>query len=245
MGQSPSRARSSDHPLLVLDALAARALRRLAGSRRVRVAIFSGRPLDSLLDVCRSLDGVYLVAEHGAVIRDPDGRLIHCEPSVDVSVREAANRECAGFLRGIDGLRLAVRPGGIVLGLRTVEPARRSALAEVFRWIATKHGAAVIEGRHWLEARFVADTKGAALSWLMGDTPDDAVVYAGDDPTDDTAMSIARRAPLSLVFHVRSHERPVARKVVDAVLPDRVRWGEILRELANAADARAITHHAS
>lgn len=79
----------------------------------------------------------------------------------------------------------------------------------------------------------------------MGDAPDDAVFYAGDDPTDDTAMSIARRAPLRLVFHIRSHERPVARRVVDAVLPDRARWGDILCELANAADAREITHHAS
>lgn len=222
------------------DPVAVSALRAIAATERARVVILSGRPIDSVARICADIEGAYLVGEHGAVIRDPDGRLIFCQPSAEVAARDGLRKRLRAFLPRVDGARIASRPRGVVLGLRCVDRARRSAVASVFHWLAAESGAQVIEGKHWLEARFEPSTKGEALETLLGWGGEDAVVCAGDDPTDDAAFLVARRAPANLVFHVGSPERPAARKVVDAVLPDRARWGEILVGLA-----RGLAHESA
>lgn len=219
-----------------LDALAVRSLRRLAGLDRVEVVVLSGRTIDSLTRICAPLEGAYLVADHGAVIQAPDGTLLACEPSADVDARDRLWAQVTSYLPRIPGLRVQAKPRGVLIGLRNVERLRRGAIEAVFRAIASRMGATVFEGKHWFEARLVAATKGEALETLLEWGAGDAVVCAGDDPTDDATFNVARRRRSSLIFHIRSAERPAARTYVDAVLPDRARFGEVLADIADALE---------
>ncbi len=164
----------------------AAAVARLAGSPGTSVALVSGRSLTSLRTVADPPDGVVLVASHGAEV---DG----APPALDDAARAAlaaATREVEAVVAGSPGTSAETKPAGVVLHTRRAAPdvAARAARA-VLDGPAARPGVHAMEGKAVVELSVVEASKGAAVRALRERLGVDAVLFAGDDVTDETALS--------------------------------------------------------
>ncbi|MFL6099021.1 MAG: trehalose-phosphatase [Actinomycetales bacterium] len=161
------------------------------------VVLVSGRALESLSAVSgvRDGDGVSLVGSHGAeasLRQRPTGR-----PASIGMTREEGERleQVTAALRTIaatdPGLDVELKPTGSVLHTRrAADDVARRAEDEALRGPGSWPGVHAIRGKSVVELAVVETSKGAALQRLRADLGVPAVLYAGDDVTDETAFSV-------------------------------------------------------
>lgn len=162
---------------------ASRAVADLAAQDGVTVALVSGRALTDLRSVADPPDDVVLVASHGAEVAGAPG------PEVP---REVLDRVVAG-LEAVaaqhPGTAIEHKPAAAVLHTRR---AARDVAADATR--AALEAAGAVEGAHVLQGKEVVEVsvveadKGTALLALADRLGVDAVLYAGDDVTDEHAF---------------------------------------------------------
>jgi trehalose 6-phosphate phosphatase len=173
------------------------AVRALAALDGVEVALVSGRAMASLRRVTGVEDDglLTLVGSHGAEIamRHLDGGSQAAEAMTAeqaallvrvVGALEHIRRNDAGH-----GLDVEVKPSGAVLHTRRVpdDVARRAeaaALAGPGSW----PGVHAIRGKSVVELSVIETSKGIALQRLRSALDIEAILYAGDDVTDETAF---------------------------------------------------------
>jgi trehalose 6-phosphate phosphatase len=223
-----------------LDAATRAVLCRLARLKRVRLAVVTGR---SLGDVSPRLEGIgplWISAEHGAVLVDPHRR-VHAAAQVVPDHRVGALRQrAAEIARLFAGAVVEVKQLGVALHFRTVDPTRHQALLEMFRLVCAIERAEILLGRLVVEGRFSSADKGIALARILGELPRDlAFVYAGDDLTDEPALSMASLAENGLGLYVRSKERPSPTTRVSGFLEGPAEWVHLLGLFADALEAEA------
>ncbi len=151
------------------------------------VALVSGRALADLSLVSQMPQGVHLVGSHGAEFEsgwtDP---LSSAQMLLHQQVREAL----AAIVKEKPGVALEVKPASIAVHTRL---APREVAADVIE--AVRHGPATWTGVHTmagkevLELGVVKADKGKALDTLRRQLHADAVVFLGDDVTDETAFA--------------------------------------------------------
>lgn len=187
---------------LVPDAEAARpvpanaeaidALARLDG---VTVAYVSGRPLEALHRLASPPAGALLIGSHGAEadlqgVSDGDAAP-HLEPlALSDDQAEARRRLIVAFeelAADVDGAWVEHKPAGAGMHVRRVEDqARGDALLERAQVAAEGiEGAHAKSGKRVLEAVVVQATKGEGIERLRDHVHPDAVLFAGDDVTDE------------------------------------------------------------
>jgi trehalose 6-phosphate phosphatase len=131
------------------------------------------------------------------------------------------------------GARVETKPSSVALHYRDVHDAKQEALVEMFRMACIAHRARPLLGRKVVEGRLGQGDKGAALEYIVSCLPrGTALVYVGDDVTDEPALSYAHRHPLGLALHVVSDERVAPRVHVNGWLAEPAEWLEILEALA-------------
>jgi trehalose 6-phosphate phosphatase len=199
-------------------------LRELPGTR---VALVSGRALDSLEHVSDLPDDVLLVGSHGIELRldDPDDAvLLNAKERRDVEVLEEVLGEVAG---AIDDVWLEPKPAGFALHTRLATPhaSRVAHLVALSETTAEIDGLTVRSGKNVLEFAVRSTTKGEAVEHLRRYVDADAVLYAGDDVTDEDAF--AALGPGDLALKSGSGETVAAHRVAG---PDEV--AEVLATLA-------------
>ena len=179
------------------------AVRALAGMPGVRVALVSGRALESLEEVSHAPAGVVLVGSHGLERRMGDGRLLTppLAPHLLQALDELGARVRAVAARA-PGSLVEVKPTSVSLHTRGVSDpslARRaeSEVREAARGIPGVH---VMEGKRLVELAVQLGDKGQALEQLRTSPGADAVFYAGDDTTDERAFAVL--GPQDLGVHV-------------------------------------------
>lgn len=154
------------------------ALRRLAELPETWVAIVSGRQRHELVD--RFGDGdILLVGEHGA---DWGGPPPDAPPSL-VRARErvqAAASATAGSLVEHKGR-------SVTFHYRRAHHAER-AVQDLRIWASTEPELRIIEGKAILELSVATADKGDAVVALRRDLEADAVVFLGDDVTDESVF---------------------------------------------------------
>jgi trehalose 6-phosphate phosphatase len=175
------------------------AVRRLATLPGVEVALVTGRAMASL----RAVSGVggeepiSVVGSHGAetAVRSGLGGLSPAQ-SMTPAAQELLDRiiaslgEIAAAGGLASGLDVEVKPAGAVLHTRR-------AAADVAKWAtdqvlagpASWDGVHVTRGKSVVEFAVTMTSKGVALQQLRAVTAADAVLYAGDDVTDETAFA--------------------------------------------------------
>lgn len=170
------------------------AINSLATCTNTTVAIVSGRPLDGLRDVISVPENVVLVGSHGAESwvggHETGPRLTADEHSLLESVCSAVEVVAARYA----GARVERKPSGCGLHTRLSsaqdgEAARRDALAAV----ANLTGAARVTeryGKDILEFMVRSADKGTALEWLRELTSATAVIFLGDDVTDEDGFQV-------------------------------------------------------
>ncbi|MFZ4896084.1 trehalose-phosphatase [Plantibacter sp. Mn2098] len=155
-----------------------------------RVALVSGRAVDSLVRVAQLPDSVLLAGSHGVEIR-----LDHAGDTIALNEEEEAQREALsvilhGVAQNFDNVWIERKPAGFALHTRLASE-EDSRIAHLEALAHTKDeisGLTVREGKNVLEFSVRTATKGEAVEHLRRYTKADAVFYAGDDVTDEDAF---------------------------------------------------------
>ena len=168
------------------------AVLRLLALPGTRVALVSGRALGSLEEVAQLPDEALLVGSHGIEIRlDPGDDAVRLDETelAKVGVLEDVLK---GIARGIDNVWIEDKPAGFALHTRLATD-RHSRVAHVVALSEARaevEGVTVREGKNVLEFSVRSTTKGEAVQHLRRYTGATAVLYAGDDVTDEDAFAV-------------------------------------------------------
>jgi alpha,alpha-trehalase len=191
------------------DAVLSEAMRDTIGrlAARCTVAIVTGRSLEVVKDFLR-LDGLTCAAEHGFDIAEPGGRRVHPEgiesflPTLDDA--EAALRT---RLHGIEGALIERKRYSVAAHYRLVARDAVPVVAEVVDALLAAHpGLRKLDGKRVYELQPRLDwDKGKAVLWLLQSfgLAGEAVIYLGDDKTDEDAFRAIRGHGIGIVVRDR------------------------------------------
>jgi trehalose-phosphatase len=212
-------------------------LSRLARLPRVQLAVLTGRSLGDVSARLQGISPLWISAEHGAVLRDPQRRL-YVPTSVPSDARIALLATRAQEIANLHpGALVEPKQLGVALHHRGVDPLRVQSLVDAFRLVCGALRAEWLPGRQVVEGRFADEDKGVALARILAVMPADlSYVYAGDDTTDEPALSMASLAENGLGLYVSSTERPSPRARVSGILDGPSEWLRILRHFADALE---------
>jgi trehalose 6-phosphate synthase/phosphatase len=167
------------------------ALVRLPG---VRLALVSGRHLADLRKVASPPPGTLLVGSHGAEMTDPRGGDATVQTPLDADACELLKRittELELISAVHKGTHVEVKPTGAVLHTRQAKrQVAAKATQEALDGPAVWPGVHLTVGKEVVELAVVAATKGTALRRLRAATGADAILYVGDDVTDERAFAV-------------------------------------------------------
>lgn len=164
---------------------AAEALRRLATPSRVELALVSGRTLEDLRRLADPPPGALLVASHGAEV---DG----APPILDEAARALLADVLAGLRAVVEAhpaTELETKPaGGVLHTRRAARDVATAATDAVLAGPASLPGVHALRGKEVVELSVLDTDKGRALDALRRRLGVVAVLYAGDDVTDEHAF---------------------------------------------------------
>ncbi|RFA16581.1 trehalose-phosphatase [Subtercola boreus] len=168
------------------------AVLRLLALPATRVALISGRAMESLEHVANLPDSVLLVGSHGV-----EFRLDTPDATVDLDTAELEQVDVLSELledvaAGLDQVWIEPKPAGFALHTRlaTERDSRIAHLQALSETRAEIAGLTVREGKNVLEFSVRSATKGEALLHLKEYAKATAVLYAGDDVTDEDAFAV-------------------------------------------------------
>lgn len=175
------------------------AVLRLLRMPDTRVALVSGRALQSLIAVSELPDTALLVGSHGLEIRldAPPQLTLDTAEIRQVGVLEEVLGEVAG---AVDQVWLESKPAGFALHTRlaTERNSRLAHLVALSEARAEVEGLTVRHGKNVLEFSVRSTTKGEAIEHLRQYTQADAVFFAGDDVTDEDGFAALGPGDLGL-----------------------------------------------
>ncbi|KQX61559.1 trehalose-phosphatase [Angustibacter sp. Root456] len=208
------------------------AVRDLAAAPGVTVVLVSGRARDDLLALT-SLDphgDVLVIGSHGAERpRWPREGERDDPPALDDDARERLAQVQArleAVAAAHPGSHVEHKPTAAVLHTRQlVSGNSQTVAAQALATLAEVPDVHVTRGKEVVEAAVIETSKGAALAWLRDQVGARAVLYLGDDVTDETVFRSLDETDLGI--KVGDGETAAAQRVDD---PEAVR--DLLRHLA-------------
>lgn len=167
----------------------AAALRELAQLPRTTTALISGRALDSLRLVASPEPETLLIGSHGAETwTGPDGAPLELTASQAEILRRATDA-VQQVVDAHPGTVLERKPAGVVLHTRTADADTAAAATSAARNATSElDGVHLSDGKSVLELSVVQTDKGKGLQSLRDVAGATAVVFAGDDVTDEHAL---------------------------------------------------------
>jgi len=169
-----------DPSAAVAHAPAVAALVALADFPNVRSAIISGRSLDTLATLVDTPPSVTLIGDHGA-------RLSRLDPEALRTV-EAVSEALAVVAGDFAGAMVEQKSLGAALHYRHVVDPEKA--ADAARAVGARFGVRIIEGKRVVEIVVGDGDKGAAIEELRSSESCDAVVFFGDDVTDEDVFAV-------------------------------------------------------
>jgi trehalose 6-phosphate phosphatase len=155
------------------------------------VALLSGRGLADLAAVSGFGHPIRLVGSHGGEFDDGDANSL-----LDPAQRALLDRltaELRELVAGEPGVALEDKPAGVAVHVRNAPPEVATRVLDAVRaGPAARDGVEVTPGKAVLDLSVVRMDKGAALEVLRERLDADAVLFAGDDVTDETAFARLR-----------------------------------------------------
>lgn len=199
------------------------ALRVLTTLRRTAVAAVSGRARADLAAVGHLPEGVLLVGSHGAELED----VAHDDVA---ERRDALLDDVRRVTAGVPGVDLEPKPAGVAVHVRAAARTDAAAVLDALRaGPALLPGVVAMPGKEVLELSVVSTDKGEALEVLRRRTGATAIVFLGDDRTDESAF--ARLGPADVGVKVGPGATAAEHRVPDPQV--------VAGVLALLADARA------
>ena len=186
------------HPsLAVVPAETRRVIARLASRDGVSVALVSGRGAHDARRLV-SVENVWTIGNHGAEVMDPAGEVV-VDPEIVRFGPQVARmaRTLEPLLSPLKGVHLENKGWSLSVHYRAADEGIIPRLSAVVEGEAARNGLRMTLGKKVLEVRPpVLVDKGTAVYQLarnLGALGDDAaVVFAGDDVTDEDAFRVLR-----------------------------------------------------
>lgn len=179
-------------------------LQELAGLSATEVALLSGRARVDLARLSGASDPLVLVGSHGAELPDD-------VPAVGGATAEApgtANGDrlaeviaaVTGITDGIDGVLLETKPVSVAVHVRNVadRDRARAASEEILAGPGSWPGVHVTTGKEVVELSVRRVDKGAAISALRARFAATAVIFVGDDVTDERGFAVLQAADVGI-----------------------------------------------
>jgi trehalose 6-phosphate synthase/phosphatase len=167
------------------------AIERLASSDDTRVAIVSGRALDSLNQVASPPDGTLLSGSHGVELQLDAGVATIDLRDAELAKLERLSEILDDVAAEADGAWIEQKPAGRALHTRKLNAEAGTALQKVAREKVAGElvGITVRTGKAVLEFAVRSSDKGESLTRLRQHVGATATVYVGDDVTDEDAFA--------------------------------------------------------
>ena len=163
-------------------AAAAGALRALAVLPATSAALISGRALADLAVLSGLGEPVHLVGSHGAEF---DTGFTH---DIDSALLQRICDELAAIARRYPGVTVEPKPASVALHVRNADPDDGAAALAAARAASSGWSAQLTAGKAVLEFAVIVTDKGEALDILRHRDEASAVVFFGDDVTDEKAF---------------------------------------------------------
>ena len=169
------------------------AVRALAGLPGTTVVMVSGRGRDDLAAVSGFGPPVHLVGSHGSEFDDALGARLGRDELLTPAQRERRTHlvdELRAMVDDAPGSRLELKPAGAAVHVRGVDPGVGTALLDRVRsGPARRDGVDATEGKDVIDLAVLETTKGSAVDALRAELGADAVLFAGDDVTDESVFT--------------------------------------------------------
>jgi trehalose-phosphatase len=163
------------------------ALRALASLPNTHVALISGRALRDLAVLAGLPDEVHLVGSHGSEFD------LDFAESLDPAAKQLRDRlleELQDIARTGNGLSIEIKPASIAFHYRTApDDVAHRAVQAVLEGPAAIEGVVTKQGKKVVELGVNAQDKGDALATIRSRVGASAVIYFGDDRTDEDAFA--------------------------------------------------------
>jgi trehalose-phosphatase len=162
------------------------AVRALAALPQTTVAVVSGRALRDLATLSRLPSEVHLVGSHGSEF--DIGFVQRLAPDL-IELRTQLQKAIEEITRGRPGVRLEPKPASIAVHFRTASEQDAVQVQEAIRvGPASWPGVHVTRGKQVIELLVLATHKGTAIDVLRRQLGASAVLFVGDDVTDENAF---------------------------------------------------------
>ncbi|WP_159614005.1 trehalose-phosphatase [Glutamicibacter sp. JC586] len=197
---SPLVDRPEDARPLPASALAFETLSQQPG---VHTALVSGRNLASLAAVYPEPMPQICIGSHGAERRLPESLRAHWDDQPLTMVQSERLKSLSQALEMVakthENVTLEYKPSATVLHVRrATREVGISAIAEAKHALNSIHGVKLLEGKSVLEASVHQGDKGESLTWLRELLQVDAVLFVGDDVTDENGFKVLTPADLGV-----------------------------------------------
>ncbi|MEM7754343.1 MAG: trehalose-phosphatase [Planctomycetota bacterium] len=163
------------------------ALRALADLPNTHVALVSGRALKDLAELSQAPDHLHLVGSHGSEFDLDFAANLEPEQSELKSRVEAALTDLVGEH---PGCTVEAKPASVAFHYRNADAKVGAAAVELIeRGPAAWPGVFVKSGKMVIELAVVSTSKGTALNVIRGRVGASAIVFMGDDVTDEDGFA--------------------------------------------------------
>jgi trehalose 6-phosphate phosphatase len=217
------------------------ALRALAALPNTSVAVISGRALRDLALMSRLPREVHLVGSHGSEI---DAGFAQSLPPERLGVLDEMVARLERIVEATPGARLELKPASVALHVRHVE--RGLAPITVERAVDVAHALGDVQvryGHEVVELSVVRTDKGEALNRVRHVVGATAVLFIGDDQTDEDAFATLSGPDLGIrVGHGPTCAAARVASPVDVAIT-LARLGELRHQWLFGAMATAIERH--
>jgi trehalose 6-phosphate phosphatase len=171
---------------------AADALTALAGLPSTSVALISGRALSVLRELSGAPPSVHLVGSHGAEF---DTGFVH---EVDEVLLGRITTSLNAIAANRPGVTVETKPASVALHVRNASADDGDAALGEARAASQAWDAHLTEGKAVLEFAVISTDKGEAVDILREQTGATAVVFFGDDVTDEKAFRRMREVDVGV-----------------------------------------------
>ncbi len=161
---------------------ASAALRSLADLPATTVVLISGRSRSGLATLPGIPDTLHLIGSHGAEFQTGfDGK-------IDTALLDNIKQSLLRIAAAHRGVTVEAKPASVALHVRNAGPEDARAALEAARAASAAWPAEMTAGKAVLEFAVITTDKGKAIDIMRARAGADAVVYFGDDVTDEKAF---------------------------------------------------------
>ncbi|CRZ19115.1 trehalose-phosphatase [Mycolicibacterium neworleansense] len=158
------------------------ALVALAQCPNTSTALISGRALEVLRELSGMPAAVHMVGSHGAEF---DSGFSH---PIDRGLLDRIAAELSAIAAARPGVTVELKPASVALHVRNAEPGDAEAALAQAHESAQAWDAQLTKGKAVLEFAVISTDKGEAIDILRDEHRASAVIYFGDDVTDEKAF---------------------------------------------------------